>query len=181
MKCSISSGIYEVVSKADVSQPGTSFIQWFILLDQHCANTALKAQIILLYFTVWSLHQWVFQRGISQVLKSCTAQSGKTCSCYCSHFCLCCCLHVGRWCGYCCYPAVSDCAGCDCFWHSISLQTWDHCPRRSNSPHRLPYQRLRGGNPQNQPKGWEKTPTKHTVNLYLAMKVYKEYFNVSSS
>lgn len=64
-------------------------------------------------------------------------------------------VHIYRWCWFRRYPAVSHCARCDCFWHGISLQTWDHCPRRGDSPHRLPHQRLRGRNPQNQPKGWE--------------------------
>lgn len=157
MKCSTNSGS-KVVDEAHVRQPGSSFIQWVILLDQHCANAALKAKITLLYFTVWFVSEY-FNEGSPRCWKE------KTCSCYCSYFCLCCCLLVGRWCGHCCYPAVSDCAGCDCFRHSIRLQTWDHCPRWGNSPYRLPHQRLRGGNPQNQPKGWEKTSAKRTVNL----------------
>lgn len=100
--------------------------------------------------------QWVYQRGITQSSNSFSLKSESPATILIS-FCAAA-LHVYRWCRHRRFPAVSDCAGRYCFRHGISLQTRDHRSRWSNSPHRLPHQRLCGRNPQNQPKGWENTP-----------------------
>lgn len=132
--------------------------------------------------------QWVYQRGITQSSNSFSLKSESPATILIS-FCAAA-LHVYRWCRHRRFPAVSDCAGRYCFRHGISLQTRDHRSRWSNSPHRLPHQRLCGRNPQNQPKGWENTPnfkksftTKYTNPhlLSLARKVHILWFHVNIS